>query len=294
MDRLDCINAFVNVVETGNFSSAARTLNITRDLVAKRVAYLEHDLKVTLLVRTTRKMNLTPCGEKFYEHSKVILGEFDWAKHEIGYDQLYPEGELRINAPLSFSQTFLTSIISEFILHYPDIKVDLFLTDSFVDIYDSKFDLTLRVAENPVDAFENTIIGTYQRNFYATPAYFQKYGTPQTIDELKQHKLLLYRQTASHNKIFLSKADQTTSIQCFPKFTCNNGRLLLDMCIKDHGITFLPDFIAAKYLQTGLIVPCLEEYQSAPIYFYAAYPDKKKVPRKVQLFIDFLIAENRR
>lgn len=173
MDRLDCINTFIAVVETGNFSNASRHLGITRDQVAKRICYLEAIFNTALFIRNTRKMHLTQSGDKFYQHSKVIMSEFEWAESEIFYEQKYPEGVLRINAPYSFSQTYLTDAISKFMDQYPNIKIDLFLTDHFLDIYEEKYDINLRL-KYEVDHSHARLFNTYQRYFYATPAYFEK------------------------------------------------------------------------------------------------------------------------
>uniref|UniRef100_UPI0034CFB41F LysR family transcriptional regulator n=1 Tax=Acinetobacter haemolyticus TaxID=29430 RepID=UPI0034CFB41F len=289
MDRLDCINTFLSVVEYGNFSTSAKNLNISRDLVSKRIQYLENDLKISLFIRTTRRMNLTTCGEKFYQHAKVMISELEWAKYEISYDQQYPEGELKINAPLSFSRYFLTDIISDFIQQFPHIKIDLFLSDSFVDIYDQQFDLTLRVDDKADNNFQNTVIGKFKRSFYASHAYLKNKGIPEKIHDLEQHDILLYSQTKSHNKITLTKDETTELIQCYPKFVCNNGDLLLDLCAKGHGIVFLPDFIAKKYYDSGEISRCLEDYRSPIIHFYAVYPNGQNIPKKLQIFINFLV-----
>ncbi|WP_332606150.1 LysR family transcriptional regulator [Acinetobacter sp. ESBL14] len=292
MDRIDCINTFLSVVEHGNFSISAKNLNISRDLVSKRIQYLENDLKVSLFIRTTRRMNLTPCGEKFYQHAKVMMSELEWAKYEISYDQQYPEGELKINAPLSFSRNVLTNIISDFIQQFPFIKIDLYLTDQFIDIYEQQFDLTLRVDEIADKNFQHTVINTYTRSFYASNSYLEKRGIPDTIDDLKKHDFLLYSSSKNtHNKITLNKNETTEIIQCYPKFICNNGDLLLDLCTKGHGIIFLPDFIAKKYFDAGEIAKCLEDYHSPMMNFYAIYPNGQKVPKKLQIFIDFLIRQ---
>lgn len=289
MDRLDCIKTFVSVIENGNFSRAARSMGITRDQVAKRICYLENDLNAPLFIRNTREMSLTKYGEKFYSHSKVILSEFEWAKDEINSEQIYPEGEIKINAPLSFSRTFLTNIISKFISKYPSIKVNLFLTDSFLDNKDDNFDITLRIDNKPNHATGDAVIGSYFRNFYASPEYLSTRGTPHNLTDLKNHDLLLYFQNTAHNKIMLSEGDSTIDFHCYPKFTCNNGDLLLELSIQNKGIVFLPDFIAKKHIQSGLITRCLDNYHSPEIYFYIASTSTRKTPNKVKLFTDFLI-----
>ena len=204
MDRLDCISTFVSVVEHGNFSNAARALDVSRDLVAKRICYLENDLKTTLFNRTTRQMNLTSCGEKFYQHSKIILSEFEWANYEISYNQQYPEGELKLNTPMSFSNISLQNIISDFIEEYPSIKVDLYMTDQLLEM-NNKYDLTVRISTSSPNLADSKILNTYYRYFYATPEYFSKYGLPTTVEELKDHKFLVYYQDSRHKKLTLQK-----------------------------------------------------------------------------------------
>lgn len=289
MDRLDCIKTFISVIESGNFSRAARSMGITRDQVAKRICYLENDLNAPLFIRNTREMSLTKYGEKFHSHSKVILSEFEWAKDEINSEQIYPEGEIKINAPLSFSRNFLTNIISNFISKYPGIKVNLFLTDSFLDNKDDNFDITLRIDNNPNHATGDAVIGSYFRNFYASPDYLLTRGTPLNLTDLKNHDLMLYFQNTTHNKITLSEGDKTIDFHCYPKFTCNNGDLLLELSIQNKGIVFLPDFIANKHIKSGLITRCLDNYHSPEIYFYIASTSTRKTPNKVKLFTDFLI-----
>lgn len=287
MDKLDCINTFISVVEYGNFSSASRHLNITRDQVAKRICHLETIFNTVLFIRNTRKMDLTHSGEKFYQHSKVIMSEFEWATSDFTHDQKYPEGKLRINAPHSFRHAHLTEIISKFMTQYPNIKIDLFLSDKFLNISEDQYDIVLRISQD-IDQRNAHLFSTYHRHFYATTAYFEKFGVPNTIDELKQHTLLLYSQTDSSTKIVLSKNKKEETIYCTPKLTCNSGDFLLDFCKQDQGIIFLPDFLAKKDQDARKIMRCLEDYHSKQLYFYAITPSQQKIPKKVKLFLDHL------
>ncbi|WP_151810348.1 LysR family transcriptional regulator [Acinetobacter bereziniae] len=289
MDKLDCINTFISVVEHGNFSSASRHLGITRDQVAKRICHLETIFNTALFIRNTRKMDLTHSGEKFYQHSKVIMSEFEWATSDFVHDQKYPEGKLRINAPHSFRQANLTEIISKFMTQYPNIKIDLFLSDKFLNINENKYDIVLRISSE-IDERNTHLLSTYHRHFYATSSYLEKYGKPHTLDELKQHSLLLYSQADSSAKIVLSKNKKEESIYCTPKLSCNSGDFLLDFCKQDQGIIFLPDFLAQKDQEAGKIVRCLEDYDSAQLYFYAITSSKHKMAKKVRLFLDELKA----
>ncbi len=288
MDKLDCIKTFYYVVEHNNFSKAARALNISRDLVAKRISYLETHLNAALVLRTTRKMNLTPTGEKFYQHCKIILSEFELAKLEIVHDHFYPEGSLKINAPGSFSRHKLNNIVSEFILSYPDIEIELVLSDEVKDLYDQHYDLTLRIGYSLNDNYENIILQQFELNFYATPEYFNLHGVPYKLDELMKHHLLMYFQNQPECKIYLMHHDEHVTFQCFPKFKCNDGDFLVDLALQHQGIVYLPEFLVTDHINSKQLVKCLEDYKSQILYFYVACPRNQKLSRKARLFVDHL------
>ncbi|NHB57954.1 LysR family transcriptional regulator [Acinetobacter sp. 194] len=287
MDKIDCISTFISVVESGNFSKAAKNLGISRNQVAKRICYLEDLFKTSLFIRDTRHMNVTIAGKKFYQHCKIIMSEFEWAKNEFFYDQNYPEGRLTINAPLSYSQECLTNLISNFLQQYPSIKIDLMLTDRFVNLNEENFDLNLRISED-FDEVEHLKLSTHQRCFYATPRYFEQFGIPKTVEDLKEHNILFYTQPNLSTKITLQKNDQNFTIYSTPKLTCNNGEFLLECCKKNQGIVFLPDFIVQQDVDAGNIVKCLEDYQSNPLIFFAVTASNYKTSKNIKLFLDFL------
>lgn len=287
MDKLDSINTFISVVENGNFSKAARSLHISRDQVAKRICYLEEIFSQTFFIRNTRTMSLTSSGEKFYQHCKVIMGEFEWAKNDFINEQKYPQGELKINAPHSFSETYLTRIIADFMAQYPSIKINLFLSDNFLDIYENSYDIVLRISQD-LDNVDRLLFKTYQRYFYATKTYLDEHGEPKCIEELKNHSLLLYSQPEKNSKIVLTNNKTVETLYCTPKIICNSGNFLLNFCKLNQGIIFLPDFIAADDEKNGNLVKCLEDYSSPNLYFYAITSGKQKDSKKIQFFLNYL------
>lgn len=288
MDKLDCINTFISVVEHGNFSSASRNLGITRDQVAKRICYLETLFDSVLFIRNTRNMSLTHSGEKFYQHSKVIMSEFEWATSDFTYDQEFPGGVLRINAPLSFQQTYLSEIISNFMTLYPLIKIDLFLSDKVIDINEENYDISLRISQKNTNEPHVHLFSIHHKYFYATKNYFKNHGKPKTLEELKQHNLLLYSQTKLNNKIILTKNKKEESFYCTPQLICNSGSFLLELCKRNQGIIYLPSFLVEKEEILGNISRCLEDYHSPPLHFYAITSSKKRPPRTLKLFLDHL------
>ncbi|MCU4562939.1 LysR family transcriptional regulator [Acinetobacter sp. WU_MDCI_Abxc222] len=277
MDKLDCIHTFISVVESGNFSNASRNLGITRDQVSKRIFYLESLFSTSLFIRNTRKMDLTRSGEKFYQRCKVIVKELDLAANDFIYDQKYPEGILKISAPHVFIQTCFSDIISNFLIQYPHIEIDLLFSENSVDINEHKFDIILKVEEEITDANTFTL-NRYKRNFYATPAFLKKYGKPKSIEELRKHNIYLYSRSDLQNKI----------INSAPQLICNNIEILLELCKKNKGILFIPDFLAKKYEDDGVIINCSQDIFSLELYFSATTPYGSKIPKKVQLFLDSL------
>lgn len=277
MDKLDCINTFISVVETGNFSNASRKLGVSRDQVSKRIFYLESLFSTSLFTRNTRKMDLTRSGEKFYQRCKVIVKELDLAANDFIYDQKYPEGILKISAPHAFVQTCFSEIISNFLIQYPNIEIDLLFSENSVDINENKFDIILKI-DDEIKEQDIFLLDTYKRNFYATTTFLNKYGKPKSIEELRKYNISLY-----------SKSDlKNNFIDSIPQLICNNIEILLDFCQKNHSILFIPDFLAKRYEDAGVIINCSEDIFSSTVHFYATTPYGTKIPKKVQLFLDSL------
>lgn len=277
MDKLDCIHTFISVVESGNFSNASRNLGITRDQVSKRIFYLESLFSTSLFIRNTRKMDLTRSGEKFYQRCKVIVKELDLAAIDFIYDQKYPEGILKINVPDAFIQTCFSEIISNFLNQYPNIEIDLLFSGKSIDINENKFDIVLKIEEEIKDVNSFTL-NRYKRNFYATPAFLNKYGKPKSIEELRKHNIYLYSRSDLKDKI----------INSAPQLICNNIEILLELCKKNKGILFIPDFLAKKYEDDGVIINCSQNIFSLELHFYATTPYGSKIPKKVELFLESL------
>lgn len=286
MDKLDCINTFISVVENGNFSSASRNLGITRDQVAKRICYLETVFDTILFTRNTRNMELTHSGENFYRRSKVIISEYEWAVSDFTYDQKSPSGKLRINAPILFSKKYLLDIISKFMTIYPLIKIDLVLSDNLSNNYEDSFDIILRVSHEKNNEYNACLFNVYYNHFYATPEYLEKYGNPKILEDMKQHKLLAYSQNNISNKIILIKNGNQENLFYTPHLTCNSEDFLLDFCKKNQGLAYIPNLFVEEEELSGNIVRCMEDYQSLPLYFYAIIPSKQKIPKASKLFLD--------
>src|SRR5262249_31403963 len=243
MDKLASLRAFAKVVELSSFSQAARELNVSRSAVSKQVLDLEEDLGVQLLSRTTRKTAPTEAGQTYYQHAIAILADLDEADLAISQAQAEPRGLLRVNAPMSFGTLHLGRAIADFMGKYPELQIQLVLSDEQIDPVEEGFDVTVRIADLPSSSLIARKIVPVRRAICAAPSYLAKHGTPQHPRDLRDHDCLTYGYLATGNQWKLTGADGEHWIQVRWALCSNNGETLRDAAVKGHGITLLPTFI---------------------------------------------------
>lgn len=289
MDKLASLRAFVKVVELGSFSEAGRELRLSRSAVSKHVADLENDLGVQLLNRTTRRASPTENGQTYFERALVILADLDAADRSVAHLQSAPRGLLRVNAPMSFGTIRLGPVIADFMARYPELRIQLVLSDEHVDPVQQGLDVTLRIAELESSSLIARKIVPIDRVVCASPDYLARRGTPAHPNDLRDHNCLTYGFLSTGNQWKLSGADGDHWIQ--PRWTlcANNAEVLRDAAIKGCGIALLPVFIAAEELKNGALRSILADYNSPPLTLYAIYPPTRHLAVKVRLFIDFLV-----
>ena len=292
MDKFSSLNAFVAVVEFSSFAQAARSLGLSRSQVNRLVINLEDELGVTLLVRTTRKVSLTPTGEAFYLRAKSILHDLQEAESAIQSDHDEPQGDLKINAPMSFGTLHLGQALADFMQLYPKIRVHLVLDDRFIDPVSEGFDMTIRVAKKHdlPSLIEHEIVEA-KRLLVASPGYLRSQGTPADIQELGRRACLHYGNLASGNTWLLENADgQQHSIRVNGVLCCNNAEVLREAAVAGLGIALLPTFIAGPELQAGRLVAVLPEYQPPRITLSLLYPPNRHLAARVSVFVKFMQA----
>jgi DNA-binding transcriptional LysR family regulator len=289
VDKLASLRAFVKVVELGSFSEAGRELRLSRSAVSKHVADLENDLGVQLLNRTTRRASPTENGQTYFERALVILADLDAADRSVAHLQSAPRGLLRVNAPMSFGTIRLGPVIADFMARYPELRIQLVLSDEHVDPVQQGLDVTLRIAELESSSLIARKIVPIDRVVCASPDYLARRGTPAHPNDLRDHNCLTYGFLSTGNQWKLSGADGDHWIQ--PRWTlcANNAEVLRDAAIKGCGIALLPVFIAAEELKNGALRSILADYNSPPLTLYAIYPPTRHLAVKVRLFIDFLV-----
>jgi DNA-binding transcriptional LysR family regulator len=289
MDKVAGLRAFVKVVETGSFAEAGRQLRLSRSAVSKYVAELEQSLGVQLLNRTTRHASPNEHGQMYFERALAVLSELDAADQAVAHAQSTPSGLLRINAPMSFGTQRLGPAIAEFIGNYPELKLQVVLSDELLDPVLDGFDVTLRIAELESSSLIARKIAPIERAFCASPDYLDRHGTPLHPRDLRAHVALTYGFLLTGNQWKLTGVDGDHWIQPSWSLCVNNAEVLRDAAIRGRGIALIPIFIAGEALHKGILRAVLRDYSAPPLSLYAVYHPTRHLPVKVRLFIDFLV-----
>ncbi|WP_298610608.1 LysR family transcriptional regulator [uncultured Thiothrix sp.] len=280
---------FCQLVKQGNLASTARELNLTPPAVSRRLAQLEERLGVRLLNRTTRKVSLTNEGEVYYENALRILSEIEEMESLVSSSRSAPKGLLRVNAPLGFGRSYIGPAISVFSKTYPDVEVQLQLTDRPVVLPDEAIDVAIRFGELPDSRLIAKKIAINRRLLVASPIYLRSAGQPKSPHELTQHQCIVLRQNDSaYGNWRLSREQQTETIKVHSKLSTNDGEVALNWALDGHGILMRAEWDVAKYLRSGRLVQVLVEYETPAADIYAVYLERLNLSAKVTYFVKFL------
>ena len=290
MDKLDSLRAFVKVVELGSFSEAGRQLRLSRSAISKYVGDLEESLGVQLLNRTTRHASPTESGQTYFERALSILGDLDAADQAVAQAQSSPRGLLRVNAPMSFGTLQLGPAVADFMVDYPELQIQLVLSDDQIDPMQGGFDVTLRIADLESSSLIARKIVAIDRAVCASPAYLTQHGAPSVPEDLRRHALLTYGFLLTGNQWKLTGTDGDHWVQPNWTLCVNNAEVLRDAAVAGRGVALLPTFIAGDALRAGTLQRLLKTYKAPPLTLYALYPPTRHLAVKVRLLIDFLVA----
>ncbi|WP_277374497.1 LysR family transcriptional regulator [Pseudomonas sp. AA-38] len=294
MDRFDAMQAFARVVETGSFTKAAETLHINRSSVTQLVQQLEARLRVRLLNRTTRKVNVTADGAVYYERVVRLLAELDDAETSLSSAALAPRGRLRVDVPSPFARLLLIPALPAFYARYPEIQLTLGVSDRIVDIIGENVDCVVRGGEITDQSLIARHVGDLQLGIYATPGYLQRSGMPLHPRELEDagHSTVgfLWSRTGKVLPYAMQRGEERVESQGRPLLTVDDGNAYLAAGLAGLGMLWLPDYMAKPHLASGELVPLFEDWQMAPMPMYLAFPPNRHVSAKLRVFIDWIVA----
>jgi DNA-binding transcriptional LysR family regulator len=290
MDIIAGMKVFVAVVDAGSFAAAARRLDMSRAMVSKYVLGLEDHLGTRLLNRTTRRLSLTESGSVFYERSVQIIGDVTEAEQVAGHMAAEPRGVLKITMPLAYGLHRLGPTVSEYASRFPEVKLDLSLSDRKVDLIEEGFDLAIRIGKLSESGLIARKLGTEHSIVVGAPAYFERYGEPKTPGDLVNHVCLGYSLANAGDEWRLYGANGLVTVRSTGSVKADSGDMLRLIALNGTGLIFQPHFIVDEDVRAGRLVQVLGDYASEELGIYAVYPSRKHLSAKVRTFVDFLVA----
>ncbi|AUA56796.1 D-malate degradation protein R [Achromobacter spanius] len=280
----------VELARAGGMSAAARQLDVTPAAVSKRLAQIEARLGVRLFNRSTRRLSLTAEGEVYLESARRILDEIEDLDQLIASRQDSPRGRLKVNAPLGFGRSYIAPAIAEFAQKYPDVTLQLQLTDSPADFVRDAFDVAIRFGDLPDTRLIARKIAPNRRLVCASPGYLKTHGVPTTPHDLARHQCIVLRQNEDAYSLWrFTKGRRSETVKVRGALSSNDGEVTLTWGLAGLGILQRAEWDLARYLRSGRLVRVLEDYALPQADIYAVFPERHHLSAKVRIFVDFLV-----
>ncbi|HEX6141231.1 MAG TPA: LysR family transcriptional regulator [Geminicoccaceae bacterium] len=283
---------FVEAVDGGSFSAAGRRLGMAPSSVARGIGTLEDALGTRLLNRTTRKLSLTEAGRIYHEHSRRILGEIEEAKLSVASLEAAPRGLLRLSVPVVFGRLHVVPALPDFLDAFPDVRIDLGMTDSYVDLVEEGIDVAVRIGVLQDSSLVARKLAPTRRILCASPAYFQRHGRPGTPEDLRRHNCLFYKFSGGRPVWRFRDASGEHAIEIDGALRTNNADALHTAALAGVGIVVLPLFMVGPDIRRGALEPIFPSVEFAMLSLdsdiWAVHPYGRRLSPKVRAFVDFL------
>jgi DNA-binding transcriptional LysR family regulator len=288
MQDLNDMVTFARVVEAKSFSEAARRMGASKSRVSKAIAKLERSLRARLLNRSTRGLSLTEVGAAFYEHCSRIAEEAQQAEEVVSQLHSEPRGVLKLTAPVAFGTLHVAPALPEFLARYPDLSVDMTITDRMVDLVEEGYDVAIRITREPALNLVARMLAPVRRVACATPGYFKHRGVPKSPGDLKRHNCLHYTSFGAPGEWHFRGPPGDISVPVSGDLRINDDEALSQAVLGGLGIALLPTFIIGGELQSGRLQAVLSEYVPLERHIYAVHLPSIHLPAKVRAFVDFV------
>jgi DNA-binding transcriptional LysR family regulator len=300
MDKLKQLESFVSVATRGSLTAAANAAGVAPAIMGRRLDGLEGRLGVKLLVRTTRRISLTHEGSAFLEDCQRLLADMANAEASVSAGGVKASGHLRITAPAGFGRRHVAPLIPRFREQHADVTMSLNLSDRVVDLAGEGFDCAVRVGDMPDSSLVSVRLADNRRQCVATPEYLRRHGTPQQPSDLARFDCLTLSSDASQTRGWAfretaddkrgSQAGQPAVLHLKPggPLDCSDGQVLHDWCLAGYGIAWRSTWEVEAEIAAGQLVAVLEDFAAPPNGIYAVFPQRKHLPLRVRLWIDFL------
>jgi DNA-binding transcriptional LysR family regulator len=289
MDRLRCIEVFVEVARDGSFTGAARRLRMSRSATTKHVAWLERSLGAKLLNRTTKHVGLTEAGAHALRQGHLLLDEYEEIGAGVRELVAKPRGMIRVGTPPSFGTHHLLPLVARFTESYPDIRILLLLDDGSANLITQGIDLSLRIGPAPDDAGHVAVPLTHAPQvLVASPSYLRRHGTPGTPADLASHNCLVHALKSPTNIWRFTGAAGEISVRARGTVCANFGDALKQAALLGHGISMHPYYMVSDDLKARRLAVVLPDYEPIELDIYVVYPTREHLPARTRRFLEFL------
>lgn len=291
MARIKQIESFVAVAVKGSLTAAALAEGVAPAVIGRRIDALEERLGVKLLVRTTRRITLTHEGSAFLEDCQRIIADLANAEASVSEGGVKASGHLRVTAPAGFGRRHVAPLVPRFIGLHPDVSLSLNLSDRVVDLVNEGFDCAVRVGDLPDSSLVSVRLADNRRQCVASPGYLRRAGAPGHPGELSRHRCLTLSSEASQSRGWAFKVDgQVVHVRPPGPLDCSDGQVLHDWCLQGLGIAWRSTWEVEQDLRAGRLVTVLDAFAAPPNGVYIVFPQRKHLPLRLRLWIDFLKA----
>jgi LysR family transcriptional regulator, transcriptional activator for dmlA len=284
---------FSALASAGSLSAAARELGITTPAVSRHLALMESRLGVPLVVRTTRRMSLTPEGELYLASARRILADIDGMEELLGVAKATPKGLLRVNATLGFGRGHVAPLISRFVRKHPQVQVQLQLSVNPPPLTEDSFDVCIRFGAPPDARVIARYIAPNRRLLCASPAYLARHGVPKVPSDLARHNCIGIRQGEEAYGVWRLASGRgrnatTEAVKIRGSLTTNDGEIAVNWALDGHGVLMRAEWDIERYLRNGRLVHVLPQYHTPDADIHAVYPQRHQLAARVRAFVDFV------
>jgi DNA-binding transcriptional LysR family regulator len=287
MKDLNEVQCFVRTVECKSLTAASKVLGLPKSSISRKIRNLESRLGMTLLIRTTRAINLTDAGRIFFEKSAFALKEIDQAEETLDGSRQEVEGTLRITAPMIFATGHFNDLIASFLESYPKVKIDLVLTERVVDLISESFDLAFRLGDLDDSTLKSKKLNSFDACILASPQYIKIHGVPKTYSELEKHECIVFSPIGEAISWNLKGPSGKKEFTPRGRLNVNDIASVKEAILKGVGIGILPTYMAAEELENGKLKHICPEWTSRGAPINLVYPGQKFIAPKMRAFIDF-------
>lgn len=289
---LDDFYCFALVVEHGGFSAAERATDIPKSKLSRRVYNLEESLNVRLIQRSSRHFAVTEIGMNIYRYAQVMMNAAQSAHDLVDHLSEQPRGLIKVCVPVSIAQNEISRILPQFLKDYPEIKVQLLVSNRRVDIINEGIDLALRVRDN-LDDDPNLVLRKFEQieqHLFASQAYLNEFGMLTQPEDLAQHRILSMMDEHIDQQIILhDDAGHQKKVKVSPVVMGSDLLMLAKLASQNCGVVLLPDSVVQDYVTTGQLVQVLPNWKVPQGVFHAVYPSRRGLLPAVRVFIDYLV-----